>query len=752
MTSMRARTARLREAVVPDWLTEAMPGWLTEAVRPRPAPVPWGEMLRAALAICVPLSVGIAVGRRDIGLLPALGGLLGTMIDTGGPYMVRVKRVLTAGVFGGAAGLVVGELIHGRGWIAVAALVVVAGVSAVLSRLGGTGSATGLQLLVYSSLGLGPFGALRPWWHTALGFVVGVAWALLLIVPGWLLSPRSAEQRSVAAVYHALAGYLRAIGTPHAIEARRAVTAALNTAYDTLLTARSTAGGRSRRMTHLMAVLNASHPLSEAVTALRREGTRPPPLVGDTIDRLADAIAAGAALQSGPRLGRTLLDRLHWDSLHWDSLRRDGQQGDGQQGDGRRGDGQLRSVPPIPPPWSASPGSLALRDAMAGLARAIAWTPDALPEPAAQTSLRDRVRGVLGSTLDRLRGGWLGQTFVIRLMICIGVAAATSEVLPLQRSYWVVLTVAIVLKPDYGSVFARALQRGIGTIVGAVLGAIILAVVPYGPLLLIPMAVLAAGLPFGRSRNFGLMATFLTPLVVVLIDLLTPTGWRLAGERLIDTLLGCAIVLLIGYAPWPMSWHSHLPRQFAAALRDICRYTDEALVTSWVPAAGPPAGGPDGPRAAGGAPRATGPRPAGRAQAADVPGPARRSLLRRKASRALADLRAEYQRAMSEPPAVSRRASAWWPAIVGLEEVIDAVTATAVEISRGAPAPAPDAVHQLTAVLDAVADAIDAGVPPPRAGELPADEALKPVIHAARPVLELLAPGPQPAEPGAAVS
>jgi uncharacterized membrane protein YccC len=747
MTSMRARTARLREAVVPDWLTEAMPDWLTEAVRPRPAPVPWGEMLRAALAICVPLSVGIAVGRRDIGLLPALGGLVGTMIDTGGPYMVRVKRVLTAGVFGGAAGLVVGELIHGRGWIAVAALVVVAGVSAVLSRLGGTGSVTGLQLLVYSSLGLGPFGALRPWWHTALGFVVGVAWALLLIVPGWLLSPRSAEQRSVAAVYHALAGGLRAIGTSRAIEARRAVTAALNTAYDTLLTARSTAGGRSRRMMHLMAVLNASHPLSEAVTALLREGTRPPPLVGDTIDRLADAIATGAALQSGPRLGRTLLDSLHWDSLHWDSLRRDG-----QRSDGRRGDGQLRSVPPIPPPWSASPGSLALRDAMAGLARAIAWTPDALPEPAAQTSLRDRIGGVLGSTLDRLRGGWLGQTFAIRLMICIGVAAATSEVLPLQRSYWVVLTVAIVLKPDYGSVFARALQRGIGTIVGAVLGAVILAVVPYGPLLLIPMAVLAAGLPFGRSRNFGLMATFLTPLVVVLIDLLTPTGWRLAGERLIDTLLGCAIVLLIGYAPWPMSWYSHLPRQFAATLRDICRYTEEALVTSWVPAAGPPAGGPDGPRAADGAPRAPGPRPAGRAQPADVPGPARRSLLRRKASRALADLRAEYQRAMSEPRAVSRRASAWWPAIVGLEEVIDAVSATAVEISRGAPAPSADAVHQLTAVLDAVADAIDAGVPPPRAGELPADEALKPVIHAARPVLDLLAPGPQPAEPDAAVS
>jgi hypothetical protein len=41
--------------------------------------------------------------------------------------------------------------------------------------------------------------------------------------------------------------------------------------------------------------------------------------------------------------------------------------------------------------------------------------------------------------------------------------------------------VAIVVKPDNGSVFARALQRGIGTIVGVVLGAIILAAVPYAP-------------------------------------------------------------------------------------------------------------------------------------------------------------------------------------------------------------------------------------------------------------------------------
>jgi uncharacterized membrane protein YccC len=671
MTNLHDRTARLREAVVPGWLAEAMPEWLTEAVRPKPAPVPWGAMVRAALAICVPLSVGIVVGRRDIGLVLAIGGLTGVVIDTGGPYLVRVKRAVIAGVFGGVAGLVIGMFIHHRGWVAVASLVVVAGVSTLISRLGSTASAAGLQLLIFASLGLGPFGAPRPWWHIALGYAAGVAWALLLLVPGWLLSPRSAEQSAVADAYRALADDLRAIGTDRSAKARGAVTAALNTAYDTLLTARATAGGRSRRMTHLMAVLCASPRVSEAVITLHREGTRPPPLAAATLDRLADAIAAGGPPPGGPA---------------------------------------------IPPPWSSSPGSLELRDALAALARTIAWTPATPPGPAPRTLLNERARAVLGTLLDQLRGGPLAWTFTIRLMVCVGVATVASEVLPLQRSYWVVLTVAIVVKPDYGSVFARALQRGIGTIAGAVLGAVILAAVPYGPWLLFPMAVLAVVQPYGRLRNFGLGATFMTPVVVLLIDLLAPAGWRLAEERLIDTLLGCAIVLLAGYVPWPGSWHSHLPRQFATTLRDSCRFMAAALI-------------PD-------------PDPAARG---------RRWQLRRTAYRALGDLHEEYQRAMSEPAAVSRRASAWWPAIVALAEAVDAATATGVAIRRGAPAPSPDAVRQLTAALYAVADAIDAGVPP-RAGELPDDEALKPVTDAVLPVLSALGSGPQPARPGAAVT
>src|SRR5690349_4232520 len=296
-----------------------VPGWLAEVVRPRRAPVPWPEMARAALAICVPLSASYAAGRGTLGVLPATGGLLGTMADTGGPYLSRVKRVCSAAVFGGAAGLAIGSVTHGRGWLAVLALVVVARVSALLSALGDIGSVTGLQLLVYTSLGAGPIGALRPVWHTAAGFGVGVLWALILLVPGWLRAPYGREQRDVAAVYDALASQLAAVGTEDFTVRRQAVTGALDTAYDELLTARAAATGLNRRRARLLGALNASLPVAEAAIALGLAGTRPPPLVVTVVSRLAEAIRTGA------------------------------------------------SPPMIPPPWDNAPATLALRDALAGV-------------------------------------------------------------------------------------------------------------------------------------------------------------------------------------------------------------------------------------------------------------------------------------------------------------------------------------------------------------------------------------------------
>lgn len=54
--------------------------------------------------------------------------------------------------------------------------------------------------------------------------------------------------------------------------------------------------------------------------------------------------------------------------------------------------------------------------------------------------------------------------------------------------------------------------------------------------------------------------------------------WVLALDRLIDTPIGCAIVLPAGYVPWPSSWHAHLRLRLGTPLDMVARYTDQALL------------------------------------------------------------------------------------------------------------------------------------------------------------------------------
>ena len=167
-----------------------VPEWLTQVAQPSSGPVPWVQMGHAVLAIAVPMAAGLASGHLVPGVLAGVGGLIATMADRTGPYLMRVRRVAAAAaVFGGAAGLLIGTAINGRGWVAVPVMIVVAGVSALLSSVGAVWSAAGMFLLIYTTLSTGPLGALRPWWLTPLWFLAGVGWWLVLLVPGWLAFP-----------------------------------------------------------------------------------------------------------------------------------------------------------------------------------------------------------------------------------------------------------------------------------------------------------------------------------------------------------------------------------------------------------------------------------------------------------------------------------------------------------------------------------------------------------------------------------
>lgn len=144
----------------------------------------------------------------------------------------------------------------------------------------------------------------------------------------------------------------------------------------------------------------------------------------------------------------------------------------------------------------------------------------------------------------------------VALALCLGVAYASHWLDRTPHWFWIPLTVGLVMKPDLGPILDRSLQRIIGTLGGVILGALVLSLVGKGYIFVLIMAALAGALPWAMQRSYLLQAVFLTPLILMLVDVIIP-GTRdvdFAMQRLMDTVIGCAIVLLVGYLPWRRSF------------------------------------------------------------------------------------------------------------------------------------------------------------------------------------------------------
>ncbi|WP_184982249.1 FUSC family protein [Sphaerisporangium rubeum] len=606
-------------------LADAAPGWLVETVRPLPGRLRWSAMPRTAVAVAGPLVAAMLAGRLTLGLLPAMGAMAACLADRGGSYRARAAR-MSGAALGGAAGYLVGDALRGAGWWLVPAVVVVAAVSALISTTGGAGSLAGLQILVMTVIGSG----VRLSDHPLLGAVAylgGGTWALLLVLSGWPLHPTAGEQLAVLDAYRALGRLFR-----DPVAGLDPLDTAVKQGYDTVLGARSAAGGADHERERLLALLNQATLIRNALVTLTEEGKAPPPWLAHTVEEVAAAL-------------------------------------------------ERRRAPPPRPPHGPY-GTPAMRALCDGVGHAVMLVSggDAGPAPEPREPAGRAAR--LRAAWERMLYGHLTRVYVVRLSLCMGVAAVVSEFYRIERSYWIMLTVALVLKPDFGSVFTRAVQRGLGTVAGALIGTAVLIAIPVGPGLVAAIAVFAALLPYGQQRNWGMMSTFQAPLVVLLVDLYTHAGPRLALVRLEDTLIGCGIVLVLGYLFWPASWYAPVGPSFAGAVSATARYLRHAF----------------------------------------GPGDPVRRLRHREAYDALADLRTVFQRAVAEPAVIGRRVTTWLPAMAALQQVADAIAAAVTRADHGGRPPERATVRAVVRSLDDIAENLRAGAtvrPPSPEGEAP---------------------------------
>ncbi|MFC3573571.1 FUSC family protein [Streptomyces yaanensis] len=577
------------------------PDWLVRNLQPQQAPpVNRPAVARAAIAMSLPLAVGLAVGQPAYGALASMGALSGVIGDTADAYRMRILNIAVPQLFG-AAGVTVGALVFGHGWVAVAAVTGIALISGMISSIGAVASVSGLLLLLNAVIGAGlPLPG--PWWLTPLLMTGGGLLVLTLALLAWPLRSGVPERSAVADTYRTVADLLTACGADAYDKARHAVTQSLNQSYDLVLARRARHHGRSPELVRLLAQLNAITPVVEAAPAAHQHGRPLPDEVPAAVRRLADAIEIGhrglLALDFPAPVGET----------------------------GRAVDQALRHAAEVVTAQNVDP-------------RAIV---DRLGRPASL-----HVRAYRAARNVALSGA--SWRYGLRLALCIGIAQALVSLVPVPRSYWVALTITFVLKPDFGSVFSRALLRALGTVAGLVVAAVVLAAVPAGWWDVAAMLLLAPLIPALTPRGYGYQTAAITPVILLLSDILNHLGTALLVPRLVDSLMGCAIALVVGYLLWPESWHARVGDKLADAVADTAAYVEAGF--------------------------------------GDTTDHAAHARMRRRLYRDLSAIRTEFQRALTEPPPTGRRAAAWLPLVVAVERIVDATTAARVRVRQGAPAP-----------------------------------------------------------------
>ncbi len=591
------------------------PDWLVRNLRPQQAPVNRAAVARAALAMALPLAAGLAAGRPEYGALASMGALSGVIGDTADAYRMRILNIAVPQLFG-AVGVTLGTLVYGHGWYAVAVVTAVALVSGMISTIGAVASVSGLLLLLNCVVGAGlPLPS--PWWLAPVLMTGGGLLVLLLALLAWPLRSGVPERAAVADTYRTAAALLAVSGTDRTEEydeARRTVTQSLNQSYDLILARRARHHGRSPELTRMLAQLNAITPVIEAAPAAHLAGRPLPPQTARALHHLAHAVETG---QTGP----TALDL------------------------------------PVPTTETGRAVDHALRHAADVVA-----APDVDPRGIDDRLGRPAALGIRTARAARnvvlSANSW---RYGLRLALCIGIAQSLVSLVPVARSYWVALTITFVLKPDFGSVFSRALLRAVGTVAGLVVAAVVLAAVPEGWGDVAVMLVLAPLIPALTPRGYGYQTAAITPAILLLSDILNQQGTALLLPRLADSLLGCAIALVAGYLLWPESWHTRVGDRLADAVADTAAYVEGAFGTDTDPAA--------------------------------------RARMRRRLYRDLSVIRTEFQRALTEPPPTGRRAAAWWPLVVAVERIVDATTAARVRVRHGAAAPSAVEIAQVTLQL-----------------------------------------------------
>jgi uncharacterized membrane protein YccC len=510
---------------------------LTQVKRPD---VPWQVVLRNTAAVILPLGIGLATGHTGIGLAIGAGALDTMFSDQPGPYRQRMRQLLLASLAAGLASLC-GLLIGGQllpMLLATAAcgffggLLVVFGTD--IARVGMTSM---ILLVVTASTPTSPVGALS---GAALIFCGGLLLTLFSLA-AWPWQRYLPERHALASVYAGLATL--AGQTSHDEADVPALTEAMTNLQQTLLGEYRAHGRAMEAFSVLLELAERIRLELTALSALHADQTIHAMFRADAARVLA---AISAALEQGesPEQAARVLRTM-------------------QASEQALLGGSDNS--------SLSAHIHALSGQLAAAVRNADWAGSGgeLRASAAETRLPKALRS--SSTLATLRASLTPRSVAfrhaLRMTVCFSAAFWISRLLQLPHGYWIPMTAAIVLRPDFSATFNFGLLRVLGTVLGLVLTTALLHITPNEPWAhLALMAVLCMAFRYLATAHYGIAVAALTGTVVILLSYEGVNSGAAVMDRVINTALGCGMALLT-YVAWP-TWERGRARAALAVMLD----------------------------------------------------------------------------------------------------------------------------------------------------------------------------------------
>jgi uncharacterized membrane protein (TIGR01666 family) len=138
--------------------------------------------------------------------------------------------------------------------------------------------------------------------------------------------------------------------------------------------------------------------------------------------------------------------------------------------------------------------------------------------------------------------------FALRLTMACLIALSLSALFPLGKySYWVMLTVLVIIKPSFNVTYQRNKQRLIGSLSGIGIGFFLMWIFPPASLQLSLGVIFLLGFfSFGRTHYLSAVIC-ITAMVVLCLNVYTGQNSHIVIERVYDTLIGCLIAFAASY-------------------------------------------------------------------------------------------------------------------------------------------------------------------------------------------------------------